>query len=215
MPSESADRILQAATRLFGERGYPSTSMRDIAEAVGILAGSLYSHISSKETLLARIVDTGLDRYLGAVIPIVDSGDPADVRFRRAVKAHVELVAGHVEESLVALHQWKFLSGDNRARVEAKRRAGSEAFGRLLADGLESGVFRPVPNSDVAVSAILGTLNGVPEWYSPKGPATPEEIGDQLAELLLGGLLAGPQPARRPSRAAAPRPARRASGTRG
>ena len=215
MPSESAERILEAATRLFGERGYPSTSMRDIGEAVGLLAGSLYSHISSKEALLAQIVDTGLDRYLGAVLPIVDSGDPPDVRLRRAIKAHVELVAHHIEESLVALHQWKFLSGENRTRIEAKRRAGSDAFTRLLVEGIDSGIFKPVPNSDITVSAILGMLNWVPEWYSPKGPATPEEIGDQLADLLVGGLLAPPRPTKRASRSAASRPARRASGSRG
>ena len=52
-------------------------------------------------------------------------------------------------------------------------------------------------------AGILGTLNWVPEWYSPKGPATPEEIGDQLADLLLGGLLASPlaPPAKRPAKA--------------
>jgi AcrR family transcriptional regulator len=179
VPSESAERILEAATRLFGERGYPSTSMRDIGEAVGLLAGSLYSHISSKEAVLFQIVETGLDRYLGALMPIVESDAPADARLRAAVKAHVELVATHVEESLVALHQWKFLSGENRGRIEAKRHAGSDAF-------------KPVRNPDITISGILGTLNWVPEWYSPKGPATPEQIGDQLADLLLGGLLAAP-----------------------
>jgi hypothetical protein len=56
-------------------------------------------------------------------------------------------------------------------------------------------VFKPVPNRDIAIAGILGTLNWVPEWYSPKGPATPEEIGDQLADLLLGGLLASPSAA--------------------
>ena len=192
MPSESAERILEAATRLFGERGYPSTSMRDIGEAVGLLAGSLYSHISSKEAVLLQIIETGLDRYLGALLPIVESDEPADERLRAAVKAHVELVASHVEESLVALHQWKFLGGDNRQRIEAKRHAGSDAFNRILAEGIESGVFKPVPSPDITISGILGTLNWVPEWYSPKGPATPEEIGDQLADLLLGGLLASP-----------------------
>jgi TetR/AcrR family transcriptional regulator, cholesterol catabolism regulator len=194
--SQSAERILEAATRLFGERGYPSTSMRDIGDAVGLLAGSLYSHISSKEAVLLQIVETGLDRYLAAVLPIADSDAPSDVRMRQAVKAHVELVAHHVEESLVALHQWKFLSGENRGRIEAKRHTGSDAFGRILAEGIESGIFKPVPNRDIAVAGILGTLNGVPEWYSPKGPATPEEIGDQLADLLLGGLLAPTRPAR-------------------
>jgi TetR/AcrR family transcriptional regulator, cholesterol catabolism regulator len=195
VPSESAERILEAATRLFGERGYPSTSMRDIGEAVGLLAGSLYSHINSKEAVLFQIVETGLDRYLGALLPIVESGDPADVRLRAAVKAHVALVATHVEESLVALHQWKFLSGENRQRVQAKRHAGSDAFARILAEGIESGVFRPVPHRDITISGILGMLNWVPHWYSPTGPATAEEIGDQLADLLLGGLLTSPPPA--------------------
>jgi|SRR5947209_14195975 len=163
--------------------------MRDIGDAVGLLAGSLYSHISSKEAVLLQIVETGLDRYLGALLPIVESDEPADVRLRAAVKAHVDLVANHAEESLVALHQWKFLSGENRARIEAKRHAGSDAFANILADGIESGVFKPVPNRDIAIAGMLGTLNWVPEWYSPEGPATPEEIGDQLADLLLGGLL--------------------------
>ena len=189
MPSGSADRILEAATRLFGERGYPSTSMRDIGDAVGLLAGSLYSHISSKEAVLLQIIETGLDRYLAAVLPIAESGAAADMRMRQAVKAHVELVANHVEESLVALRQWKFLSGENRARIDAKRHTASDAFARILDDGIESGVFKPVPNRDIAVAGILAMLNGVPEWYSPKGRATPEEIGDQLADLLLGGLV--------------------------
>lgn len=190
MPTGSADRIFEAATRLFGERGYPSTSMRDIGDAVGLLAGSLYSHISSKEAVLLQIVETGLDRYLDAVLPIADSDGPADLRMRQAVKAHVELVATHVEESLVALRQWKFLSGESRARVDAKRHTASGAFARILDDGIQSGVFKPVPNRKIAVAGILAMLNGVPEWYSPKGPATPEEIGEQLADLLLGGLLA-------------------------
>lgn len=190
MPSASAERILEAATRLFGERGYPSTSMRDIGEAVGLLAGSLYSHIASKEAVLLQIVETGLDRYLALLLPIGESDEPADVRLRKAIKAHVGLVADHVEESLVALRQWKFLSGDNRKRIDAKRHAATDVFARILADGMKSGVFEPVPNPDIAIAGILGTLNWVPEWYSPKGPATPEEIGDQLADLLLGGLLA-------------------------
>ena len=189
MPSQSAERIFEAATRLFGERGYPSTSMRDIGEEVGLLAGSLYSHISSKEAVLLAIVETGLDRYLAALAPIVESDAPADVRMRQAIKAHVDLVAHHVEESLVALRQWKFLSGENRTRIETKRHAGSDAFARILTDGIESGVFKAVPNPHITIAGILGTLNSVPDWYSPKGSATPEEIGEQLADLLLGGLV--------------------------
>lgn len=190
---------MQAATRLFGERSYPSTSMRDIGEAVGLLAGSLYSHISSKEAILFQIVETGLDRYLDTVRPIVTSADPADVRLRGAIKAHVHLVAGNIEETLVALHQWKFLGEENRAKVVAKRQAGAELFARMLREGIDSGVFSPVTSPSITVAGIMGTLNWVPEWFSPAGPATPDEVGDQLADLVLGGLGASARVRRKAS----------------
>lgn len=188
MPSESAARIHQAATRLFGERSYPSTSMRDIGEAVGLLAGSLYSHISSKEALLFSIIDQALDRYLETVTPVATSDEPASVRLRGAIKAHVRLVADNVGETLVALHQWKFLSDPYRQVVTDKRQACGDLFTSMLAEGIESGDFKPVPNPQLTVAGVLGMLNWVPEWYSPDGPATPELIGDDLADLILGGL---------------------------
>jgi TetR/AcrR family transcriptional regulator, cholesterol catabolism regulator len=120
----------------------------------------------------------------------------------------VAIVANHVEESLVALHQWKFLSGENRKQVEAKRHAGNDAFRRILGDGINSGIFKPVPNLDITIAGILGTLNSVAEWYSPKGRSSPEEIGEQLADLLLGGLLVPPTPPRAKTRATGARGAR-------
>lgn len=188
MPSESAERIYQAATRLFGERSYPSTSMRDIGEAVGLLAGSLYSHISSKEALLFSIIDQALDRYLETVTPIATTDEPADVRLRGAIRAHVQLVADNVGETLVALHQWKFLSDPYRQVVVDKRQACGDLFTKMLAQGIDSGDFKAVPNPRLTVAGIMGMLNWVPEWYSPGGPSSPDLIGDDLADLILGGL---------------------------
>lgn len=189
MPSRSAEKIYQQATRLFGERGYPSTSMRDIGEAVGILAGSLYSHISSKEALLLDIIETAIDRYLGAVTPLAQSAEPADVRLRQSIKAHVHLVADNVEETLVANHQWKYLSEVNRKRVAAKRQACEDLFVAILDDGIASGTFKAVPHPRITVAGIMGMLNWIPEWFSPKGSETPEQIGDDLADLVLSGLV--------------------------
>ncbi|MGH8999245.1 MAG: TetR/AcrR family transcriptional regulator [Acidimicrobiia bacterium] len=200
MPSQSAEKIYQAATRLFGERSYPSTSMRDIGEAVGILAGSLYSHISSKEALLFDIVDTSLDRYLATVSPIATSPAPADKRLRDAIKAHVKLVGEHVEETLVALQQWKYLSEPNRKQVVSKRQACADLFTGMIEDGVAAGVFKPVPNRHIAVAGIMGMLNWVPEWFSPRGPETAGQIGDDLADLILSGLANAPR-----SRSKAPR----------
>ena len=193
MPSQSAEKIYQHATRLFGERGYPSTSMRDIGEAVGILAGSLYSHISSKEALLLDIIENAIDRYLAAITPLATSEEPADVRLRESIRAHVRLVADNVEETLVSLHQWKYLSEVNRKRVASKRQACEDLFVAMIDEGIAVGIFKDVSHPKVAVAGIMGMLNWVPEWFSPEGSETAEQIGDDLADLVMTGLV-GEQP---------------------
>src|SRR2546421_12160905 len=100
MPSEAANRIYDVATRLFGERSYPSTSMRDISDAVGILPGSLYAHISSKEQLLLEIVTSGIEKYLQAIGPVATSSDPPAARLRSAIQAHVEVAAQNAQQTL-------------------------------------------------------------------------------------------------------------------
>lgn len=191
MPA-GAERIIEVATRLFGERSYPSTSMRDISEAVGILPGSLYTHISSKEVLLLQIVETGIDKYLEAVTPIATSSAPADARMQAAVKAAVAVATENIEQTVVSTHQWKYLNEANRARVMEKRIAYEKLFTRIVDDGIKSGVFRPTGNPKLAVFALIGMLNWVPEWYSPTGPNSVDDIGDALADLALAGLTGSP-----------------------
>ena len=190
MPSQSAEKIYQEATRLFGERGYTSTSMRDIGEAVGILAGSLYSHISSKEALLLDIIEMAFDKYLEVIRPLATSGESADLRLRACIKAHVMVVADNVEETLVSVRQWKYLSEVNRKRVMAKRQDFESLFMGILEEGMASGTFKPVEHPKITIAGILGMLNWVPEWFSPKGPVSAEQAGDELADLVMGGLVA-------------------------
>lgn len=197
MASQSAEKIYQEATRLFGERGYTSTSMRDIGEAVGILAGSLYSHISSKEALLLDIIEMAFDKYLEVIRPLATSDEPADVRMRACIKAHVQVVADNVEETLVSVRQWKYLSEVNRKRVTAKRQDFEALFTGMLEEGMASGVFKVVPHPKITIAGVLGMLNWVPEWFSPKGPVSAEQAGDDLADLVLGGLMAAGAKGRR------------------
>lgn len=181
--------ILNATVRLFGQQGYTGTSMRDIAKAVGVLPGSLYAHIDSKETLLLEIVDQGINGFLSAVEPIVDLPLSADERLRRAIRAHVEVVAENPELSLVVFHQWRFLGEPNLAAAIEKRRRYERAFVRIFESGVEAGLFEPTLNKRIAVLTILGALNWTPEWYSPEGSATPSQLGDMVADSLLSGLF--------------------------
>lgn len=185
-PRES---ILDVATRLFGEKGYNGTTMRDIASAVGVLPGSLYAHIDGKETLLVEIVEAGFDRFLELAQEIAASSEPADVRLRRAIKEHVKSVADSRDRTLVVLQQWRYLSGAHYDRVVEKRHFYQDSFARIVDDGVEAGLFKAELDRHVAVFTVLGALNWVPEWFSPEGPATAEEIGERMADVLLSGLL--------------------------
>lgn len=186
------EAIMDAAVRLFSEHGYTGTTMRDIAKAVGLLPGSLYSHIDSKETLLFAIVESGIDRFLEIQDVVAASAEPADRRLRDAIKAHVSVVAADPQRLLIVFHQWRFLTEPRRSRAVDMRRRYAKMFSGILQDGVQQGIFRPDIDVRIAVFAILGALNWTPEWYSPTGPTSPDEIGTRLASVLLSGLVSAP-----------------------
>ena len=196
-PRES---ILEAATQLFGELGYPGTTMREIAKAVGVLAGSLYAHIDSKETLLLEIVESGIERFMSAVGPIAALAEPADIRIREAVKAHVRVVAENPQRTLVVFHQWRFLTGAPRRRVVAMRREYEDLFADMVRAGVQEGVFNDQLDERLALMTVLGAVNWTPEWFSPTGRATADEVGNRIADALLSGMRRRPRRRARPSR---------------
>jgi AcrR family transcriptional regulator len=184
------EAIIDAAVHLFSERGYSGTTMRDIAKAVGLLPGSLYTHIDSKETLLFEVVESGIEKFLRIEKLVEASSEPADIRLLSAIKAHIEVAAENPERMLIVFHQWRFLSEPNRLQAVNMRRRYAQAFMNIVADGIKSGLFRPNLDVKIAVFTILGALNWIPEWYSPSGKTRPDEVGNQLAAVLLSGLRA-------------------------
>jgi len=188
-PSGTGQSIRDHAVQLFGKQGYTGTSMRDIASAVGMLPGSLYAHIPSKEALLVEIVNEGIGRFLDSVAPHVEgSGSPLE-RLRAMIVAHVEVVADHPERSLVVFHQWRFLSSENLPLAIKRRRQYERCFVKVVEQGMTDGSLKPELNPRIAVLTILGALNWTPEWFSPDGRLSPAEVGELMAGTLLGGIV--------------------------
>jgi AcrR family transcriptional regulator len=196
--ANTRDVITDVAVRLFSEHGYTGTTMRDIAEAVGVLPGSLYAHIDNKETLLLEIVRDGIARFLAIEKTLDTPGDSPEVRLRKAITAHVEVVAQDPERSLVVFHQWRFLSEPNLASAVAMRRRYANGFVKIIDAGKAAGVFSPQLDTRIAVFGILGALNWIPEWYSPEGESDAAEIAQKLAAVLIFGLRQGPAWSRAP-----------------
>ena len=182
------EAILDAAMHLFGKQGFSGTSMRDIAAAVGVLPGSLYAHIASKEALLADIVEDGINRFLAAVRPHAESNATPTDRLRAMIIAHVAVVADNPERSLVVFHQWRFLGEGNIQAAIGKRRDYEQAFIGVIEDGMKAKTFRADLNLRIGVLTILGALNWTPEWLSPDGRLSPLEVGEVISNTLLMGV---------------------------
>lgn len=182
------ENVLEAAVTLFSRKGYHGTTVRDIAEESGMLSGSLYAHISSKEDLLFAIVDKAAGEFLAAIEAVASDPGSAAHKLRAAMVAHLRVVAQSLDAATIFLHEWKALSPDRRAIIAQKRRAYERGLARIIREGVASGEFRPV-DEKFARLLILSAVNWLYAWYDPAGPLSPEQVADRFAELLLSGLM--------------------------
>lgn len=189
--TEKAQRrteLLQRAAQLFSERGYHGTSMQHLAEAMGILRGSLYAHITSKEDLLFDIVEWGADRFITRMEEVLASEADPEEKVRMAIAAHVETVAEHMEASTVFLNDWKFLSDDRRSEILAKRDLYESLVGEIIEEGIEWEVFPADLDPRFATLLILSTVNWVYQWYNPQGALSSQEIARVFSDMILNGI---------------------------
>ncbi|MBX6353276.1 MAG: TetR family transcriptional regulator [Thermoflavifilum sp.] len=187
-PSQK-EQILAAARHLFSRKGYHGTTIREIADEAGLLSGSLYAHIQSKEDLLFEIADEGAQAFLAAAADMERQPGSALDRMRYGLRAHVRVVAEHLEASKVFFHEWRALSDDRRTIIQAKRDAYEACWARLLDEGMRDGSLR-ADDPKFARILLLSAANWVYQWYRPDGALTPEEIADRFWRLLLYGLAA-------------------------
>ena len=197
------DVILDAAARLFSIRGYHATSVQDIADAAGILKGSLYHHFESKEAILYRIVKEPIARLYRTVGDIAASSRPAADKLEQAAAAHVQAFHDHYPHLFVYLRETE----DVRQRFRASTGLGPREYvglwGDIVRGGMKAGEFRRDLDPTVVVYGLLGMLNWLYKWYDPNGRLGPREIAAQFSSLALSGLRPG---SRRPRRASSRSP---------
>jgi AcrR family transcriptional regulator len=180
-------QIEDVASALFSSRGYAATSMRDIARALDLQGGSLYSHIPSKEAVLAAIVEEAAEDFHAAVRPIAERGGPAADRLREMVAAHVRVVTGGRERAKVFLFEWSFLGEQRREAVAHSRAVYQGYFERVVAQGVTAGEFR-TPDPRLAAVFVLSAMNAIAHWYRPDGPLGPDALAEHYADLFLDGV---------------------------
>ncbi|HBL25483.1 MAG TPA: hypothetical protein DD490_01470 [Acidobacteria bacterium] len=186
--SEKKREILEAASRVFRRQGLHATGMRDIAAELDMAVGNLYYYFRDKEDLLAFIQQTTLSglRRLAARIEGLDL--PADARLWLLLAGHVALLNEETPGSLGHL-EVEALGEERRGPIQEGRDAYERTFRRLIDEGVAAGVLQ-APDPKVAALALLGAANWSVKWFRPDGGKSAREIGRDLADLLVRGLLA-------------------------
>lgn len=182
-PSKKS-QILQAAAELFGTKGFKATTVRDIAERAGVLSGSLYAHIDTKEDLLVEVVRQAAQAFTEVLAPIVASSRDPREKLRLAVHAHIGVIAASRAWSAVYLDEETAFSDSGRQEVRRLRRAYEEYWTAILEEGVRQGIF-VIDDLPLARLFTLSALNGIHRWYNPQGRLSAGAIADRYTDMLL------------------------------
>ncbi|MCH8332081.1 MAG: TetR family transcriptional regulator [Bacteroidetes bacterium] len=181
------EQIRVTAQNLFRERGYPATSMRDLAAQIGIEPASLYSHIDSKEAILQGICFEIADEFFKTIEPVMNANIPADQKLMEAIRNHVKVIKHNSDAFAVFLNDWRYLSEPSLSEFKRQRKHYEDMFKDIIGDGMKQGIFKHM-NVKFTVLTLFSSLNWIYLWYKPSGEMTPMEIADNLGALILNGL---------------------------
>jgi AcrR family transcriptional regulator len=186
--AQTDEHLVSTAARLFRQKGFAATTVRQIAKAAGMLPGSVHYRYPTKAALLLALMRRGVEADLACVrAAIAESRDPME-RLHLAMRARVRYLLSR-DAATVVLYDWRSLKG--RARDEMIRlRDRYEAFwAGLLHEAAGAGRLRPDIDLNLLRFLAFGAINWIAVWYSPGGSRTPEEISDAFFEFIAYGAV--------------------------
>jgi TetR/AcrR family transcriptional regulator, cholesterol catabolism regulator len=179
-------QAIEDAAHVFAARGYDQTSMQQLAEDLGVAAGSLYHYFGGKEQLLIAICDQLMDPLLDDARTLLAAGGPPELELRMLVRLWVAHVIAHRDHMLVFQQERHTIeTGEQWRGVRAGRKQFERLVERALAEAQEAGALR-LADRRLSLSALLGMVNHTAQWYRPHGRLSPDQIADGYVELLIG-----------------------------
>ncbi|MFE9102050.1 TetR/AcrR family transcriptional regulator [Actinomadura geliboluensis] len=185
-------RILDAALRLFAERGFDGTSVQGIVEAAEVTKGALYHYFDSKDDLLYEIYHSLIARQLGDLDAVLARGLPPREAVRGVLTGLILSTAEHIDEAKVFAREKDRLDDARMRALRADRRRYHETFRGLIEQGQRGGVFSAATPAETVTIVALGMVNQMPAWYRPDGPKSAELLAEEVAGFVLAALVAPP-----------------------
>jgi AcrR family transcriptional regulator len=189
-PPKRRDReVLNAAARVFYERGYADASVQDVADEVGILKGSLYHYIDSKEDLLYRLLAEVHDDVQGILDEVADMDGllPID-RLAAYIRSSVVYNARNLPKISVYYHDVDRLGSMRRAEIIAKRQVHEQFVSGLIKESQDQGLITSTTDPRVLGNFVFANIIWMYRWYKPQGLITPDRLGELCAQFVINGV---------------------------
>jgi TetR/AcrR family transcriptional regulator, cholesterol catabolism regulator len=178
------DALLRVCARLFHEKGFDGTTIRDIASAAGMHSGSPFYHFANKQEMLLAVMEEGLAEGLRRSEAVLAERLPPARKFQRLVRSHLGTILEEGNDFIpVLLYDWRSLTPANRRRVIALKDRYDALWQRMLDELARAGLI--AGDAQLARLFVLGAVNWSAQWYRPAGRMTLDQIASQATRLLL------------------------------
>ncbi len=182
-------QVIRVAAELFREKGYVASSMRDLAQKLGIEAASLYSHIKSKEEILHILCFDMAEDFMASLNQVEKQQHlTASQKLQQGIIGHIQVMARDLTASAVFMNEHRHLSQPFLRDFLLLRIHYINRFKKMIEDGVADGEFKKEIDKKLAVMTLFSSLNWMPQWYNPDSVIDPESLGQQLADMLVNGL---------------------------
>lgn len=179
--------IIGKAARLFREKGFSATSMRDLAEEVGVEAASLYNHIQSKAEILQDICFRIANLLLLNLEEIENSQVNAIEKIKSILRFHIRQMINNYEEVHVADREWRHLTEPYLSNFKAQRRSYRQRLANIIEDGIRKGQIKSI-DAPTAVLIMLHAVSGIESWHRSMQKISAEQLEDNMVIILVEGL---------------------------
>ena len=179
--------ILRKASAMFREKGFAATSMRDLAEAVGIEAASLYNHIRSKNEILEAICFEVANIFNTNIETIEVSNQKTITKIDNLLRFHIRQMIENYEEVYVSDREWKHLDEPYLSNFQTQRRNYRKKFASIIEEGIAKNEIRKI-DAPTAVLIILHAVSGIESWHRSKAKINAQELEDNMVMIMIDGL---------------------------
>lgn len=181
------DVIVTKAATLFREKGFKAASMRDLAEAVGVEAASLYNHIKSKTELLHELCFSVANRFLQKIDEVEAEKITAIEKIEKLLRFHINEMIHHYEEVYVSDREWKHLADPYLSNFQNQRRIYRKRFAAIIETGICNQEVKKI-DAPTAVLIMLHAISGIESWHRSTQKISAAELEENMVTILVGGL---------------------------